>query len=343
MTLPGRIDTVDWYGRGPHENYIDRRTGSAVGRYALPLPEMVFPYERPQETGTRTDTRWVVLSGRESGVALLAVGLPTFEFSAYSYALGDFDGGPKKTQRHTTDLRPRDFVTLNLDKIQMGLGGDTSWGALPHPEYLIRAQPFSHAVALRPFTAAGTDIDRLAGEVRRALIPYHPAPSLDPGHSSRRVLHARVTATPPQTLPWSRSGDAGLMDGITGSVDYRDGEWRMVEAADFEATIDLESPKAIGNVQLAFLLRPASALLAPSRVRVQASADGTRFHEVAAVDVPPRTVDETGVLRIPVRIPLSGEAARFLRIVAQNPGRCPEGQPCAGSPARLAVDEIILR
>ena len=317
--------------------------------YTLPLSAMVFPYERPQETGTRTDTRWAAVVSREAGVGLLAVGLPTFEFSAYPYALDDFDGGPKKTQRHTIDLQPQGFATLNLDLAQMGLGGDTSWGALPHPEYLIQPRSFIQTVAIRPFGAGISSLGRLATEVRAAVAPGLPAAGLNLSNfdGQNRVRHVArgkaVRATPPQALPWSRSGDAGLVDGIVGSMDYRGGDWRMVEGADFEATIDLGAPAALRSVSLAFLVRPASALLLPTRVRVQASPDGTGFHDVAALDIPPATVDATGVLRVPVAVPLPGEATRFLRVVATNPGRCVEGQPCAGSASRLAVDEVIVR
>ena len=85
-TLPAGFDEAEWYGRGPQENYIDRRTGAAVGLYRSAVADLSFPYERPQETGTRTDTRWVALSSRGTGVGLLVVGLPTFEFSAYPNA-----------------------------------------------------------------------------------------------------------------------------------------------------------------------------------------------------------------------------------------------------------------
>jgi beta-galactosidase len=350
MTLPSGFDEAEWYGRGPQENYIDRRTGAAVGTYRSAVADLPFPYERPQESGTRTDTRWVALRSRGSGIGLLVVGLPKFEFSAYPNALEDFDGGLKKTQRHSIDVPKRDFVTLNVDRAQMGVGGDNSWGALPHREYRIPPVELRYGFALRPLAAAERQASDIARSVRLAAFPYGSAAGLELGTFDRpsRLEHLardkKVTATPPQVLPWSRSGDAGLVDGITGSADYRGGEWRVAEGASFEATIDLGAPRAFNSVELAFLLRPVSALLMPARVGILLSTDGERYEEAIAL-APPPPMNGAASMRVPVRFPLPrGTApARFLRIVARNPGTCPQGLECAGAPARLAVDEIIVR
>ena len=284
MTLPSSASQAEWYGRGPHENYIDRRTGAAVGRYKSRVDDLAFPYERPQETGTRTDTRFVSIDDGK-GTGLLAVGLPALEFSAYPNAREDFDGGSKKTQRHTIDLQPRDFVTLNLDCCQMGLGGDTSWGALPHHEFLIRPRRLGTTIILRPYGPTDGGVERLARKVLRVSnsAAGAMARSLDSGtfDTGNRVDHLargkRCDGHSPQSLPWSRAGDEGLVDGIVGSVDYRGGDWRMVEGVDFDATIDLGDAAAVHSVRLAFLLRPASAILLPSAVQLFTSVDGDHY------------------------------------------------------------------
>ena len=119
LTLAGDLDRVEWYGRGPHENYWDRRTGAALGRYAAPVSELAHPYVRPQETGTRTDTRWVAVTDG-SGTGLLVTGLPTVSFSALPYTLEDLDAGEQKAGRHWADLVPREEVTLTVDHLQQG-------------------------------------------------------------------------------------------------------------------------------------------------------------------------------------------------------------------------------
>jgi beta-galactosidase len=349
--LPSRFSNVEWFGRGPHENYIDRRSGAAVGRYRSAVTDLAFAYERPQETGTRADTRWVAITDA-SGGGVLAIGMPTLEFSAHPYTLEDLDGGPKKTQRHTIDLRPRDFVTVNLDFAQMGLGGDTSWGALPHHEFLIRPRDIVGHLTLRPFGAGDGSPERLAraalatSEFGRAKVFGARSLNLATFDEPNRVSHMargkKVTATPPQSLPWSRAGDGGLVDGIVGSVDYRGGDWRMVENADFEATVDLGQSTQVRSVQLGFLLRPASAILLPPAVQLFMSADGESYRPAGtARPVGPGRLD--GPARIAVNLDAGPASAKFLRIKAVNPGPCPAGLECAGSPARLAVDEIIVR
>ncbi len=163
FTLPRRFDTMTWFGRGPHETYWDRRSGARVGRYEGSVLDQYHPYIRPQENGNKTDLRWVALTD-EAGTGLLAVGLPRLDASAYPFLNSDFDAGDEKRQRHTTDVTPRDLVTLNLDYRQMGVGGDTSWGARTHPEYTLPAVSYSFRIRLRPFSSADADVRTLSRE-----------------------------------------------------------------------------------------------------------------------------------------------------------------------------------
>ena len=153
MTLPVAFDSITWYGRGPHENYWDRKTGAAVGVYRMKVMDLYHPYIRPQENGNRTDVRWVALTN-DKGAGLLAVGMPLLSISASHFMNEDFDAGLRKQQRHAYHIKRRDLVTLNLDYKQMGVGGDTSWGdrARPHPEYTLPVKEYSYSLRLRPFT-----------------------------------------------------------------------------------------------------------------------------------------------------------------------------------------------
>jgi len=153
MTLPVEFDNISWYGRGPHENYWDRKTGAPVGVYSGKVMEQYHPYIRPQENGNKTDVRWVALTN-DQGLGLLAVGRPLLSVSANHFLMEDFDHGPEKKPKHTFDLKKRNLVTLNLDYKQMGVGGDTSWGdrARPHPEYTLYAKEYSYSLRLRPFS-----------------------------------------------------------------------------------------------------------------------------------------------------------------------------------------------
>jgi beta-galactosidase len=151
MTLPAAFDTMTWFGRGPHESYWDRQTGAAVGLFTGPVAAQYHPYVRPQEYGNKTDVRWVSLTNRD-GVGLLAMGLPLLCATAAQMPRDVYDGARDGSQKRTTDMRPQDFVVLNLDWRQMGVGGDTSWGAPVHPEYTLPARPYAYSFRLRPLS-----------------------------------------------------------------------------------------------------------------------------------------------------------------------------------------------
>lgn len=153
MTLPGEFDQVSWFGHGPRENYWDRHTGAAVGQYSGPVPAQYHPYVRPQENGNKTGVRWVALTNAR-GDGLLAAGLPLLSVSALPFTIDDLDEGERKHNRHITDLTPRDFISLNLDLQQTGVGGDNSWGARAHEQYTIHPREYRYQFLLRPFSAA---------------------------------------------------------------------------------------------------------------------------------------------------------------------------------------------
>ena len=156
MTLPADFDRIEWYGRGPHESYWDRKTGAAVGVYGGTVMEQYTPYIRPQENGNKTDVRWVALTN-DDGVGLLAVGMPLLSISAHHFTIDDFDEGLEKKNRHTYHVKRRDLTTLNLDWKQMGVGGDTSWGARTHPEYTLPVREYTYSFRLRPLLRREAD------------------------------------------------------------------------------------------------------------------------------------------------------------------------------------------
>jgi beta-galactosidase len=134
--LPKTYANFAYFGRGPHENYIDRNTSALVGLYTSTAMAQYYPYSRPQENGYKTDVRWALLKNSK-GVGLKITGQPLIGTSALPFAREDFDPGKKKAQRHTIDVSPADFVEWHIDLKQMGVGGDDSWGARPHDTYMI--------------------------------------------------------------------------------------------------------------------------------------------------------------------------------------------------------------
>jgi len=145
MTVPGGYEHFTWYGRGPHENYVDRNYGAPVGVYSGTVDEQYVPYIVPEENGNKTDVRWVALTN-DTGVGLLAVGAS--EVSAYHYTTEDLTEAT-----HTYELQRRDDITLNLDYAQSGLGS-ASCGPGRRPEYQLKPVETRYRVRLRPFSQA---------------------------------------------------------------------------------------------------------------------------------------------------------------------------------------------
>ena len=134
--MPHEYDTVEYYGRGPIENYADRNQCTPVGLYRQSVAEQFYPYIRPQETGTRTDLRWLqIVDWTCSGLKVYSNA--PFSASALEYSMESLDDGPDKEQRHSQEVPKAGFTEVCIDKIQMGLGCVNSWGALPRPEYMV--------------------------------------------------------------------------------------------------------------------------------------------------------------------------------------------------------------
>lgn len=147
MVLPAGFDQITWYGRGPHENYEDRKESAFVGLYGGSVQDQYVPYIRPQENGNKTDVRWVALTNRQ-GLGLLASGMPLLNVSAHHYSTEDLTW-----VLHAHELRRREEIYLNLDYRQGGLGSN-SCGPRPLPQYLLMPEPMSFRVRLRPFVTA---------------------------------------------------------------------------------------------------------------------------------------------------------------------------------------------
>ncbi|MGM8361644.1 glycoside hydrolase family 2 TIM barrel-domain containing protein [Flavobacterium sp. ARAG 55.4] len=148
VELPGAFENLSYYGRGPLENYSDRKTASFVGTYEDKVAnQFVWEYIRPQECGYKTDTRWFSLQNSK-GLGLKITGEQTLGFSSLNVSTESLDPGKAKNQRHTNDVKPQDKVYVHVDLAQRGVGGDTSWGAYPHSQYLLRAPKYSYSYTL---------------------------------------------------------------------------------------------------------------------------------------------------------------------------------------------------
>lgn len=148
MVLQEDYDSIEYFGRGPHENYRDRNHASFIGLYESTVEEQYVPYIAPEENGNKTETRWLVLKD-DKGYGLMVLGSPLFDFSVLHYSQDNLNR-EKRDGYHTTDLIRRKEVFLNIDYMQMGVGGDDSWGARTHPEYTLRSGPVEFSFILKP-------------------------------------------------------------------------------------------------------------------------------------------------------------------------------------------------
>ena len=130
INMPAQFDRFSWYGKGPYENYVDRKMASDVGVYSKTVEENFFPYIQPQETGNHIQTNWVKVVNQDNTGILIAGN--KFEFSALRYSPFEMEN-----KLHPFELVKSANTLLNINYKQMGVGGDDSWGAKPHDEFLI--------------------------------------------------------------------------------------------------------------------------------------------------------------------------------------------------------------
>lgn len=152
MALPKNFDQVSYYGRGPWENYADRKGSANLAHYKKTVNEMYYPYIRPQESGTMSDLRWWTVENPKSGIALTLSSPEYFSASTLPYSIEKLDEGVvrEKAQRHSAELVVDPFNTLCFDYKQMGMGGINSWGHWPLPEYRILFGPISFDIDIVP-------------------------------------------------------------------------------------------------------------------------------------------------------------------------------------------------
>ncbi|MBQ8492796.1 MAG: DUF4981 domain-containing protein [Alistipes sp.] len=150
MIFPQNYKNFTFYGRGPWENYSDRQESSLLGIYEQSTDEQLFPYVRPQESGNKTDVRWLELTN-DKGVGVRVEGLQPLSVSAMPYRSEDLDPGlGMKKQMHYSDIEPRREVVLHVDYAQRGLGGDNSWGMSPHDQYRLTGDRYEYGYIIRP-------------------------------------------------------------------------------------------------------------------------------------------------------------------------------------------------
>lgn len=151
--LNKQLANIQYYGRGPIENYVDRNNCTNIGKYVQTVDEQFYSYIRPQETGTKTDIRWWNQTNK-GGNGIQFVGKAPFSASALHYTMESLDDGLEKDQRHSELVPQTDYVNFCIDKVQMGLGCVNSWGALPLEKYMVPYQDYDFTFVIKPIQNA---------------------------------------------------------------------------------------------------------------------------------------------------------------------------------------------
>jgi beta-galactosidase len=149
MQMPYQYNISEFYGRGPQENYSDRKEATILGLYRLTADEQFYPYIRPQETGNKTDVRWWKQMTISNRGLFIRSDVP-LSISALHYTVESLDDGIGKEQRHSIEIQKADRTILCIDQAQMGLGCENSWGAIPRREYRLPYQNYEYSFILSP-------------------------------------------------------------------------------------------------------------------------------------------------------------------------------------------------
>ena len=149
MPMPEEFSEIEYYGRGPMENYADRKSCADLGIYRQSVDEQFYPYIRPQETGTKSDVRWWRVFNAEGRGLEITAGLP-FSASALHYTIDALDEGVSKSQGHSPEVPESGLTNLCIDLVQAGLGCEDSWGRIARPEYQVRYGDYGFRFMITP-------------------------------------------------------------------------------------------------------------------------------------------------------------------------------------------------
>jgi beta-galactosidase len=147
--MPAGFEQIEYYGRGPQENYQDRQFSAHIGLYQQSVKAQYFPYVTPQETGNKTDVRWFNIK-ENSGKGLSITSDTPLSMSALHYFDVDLDDGDKHHQRHAADISERKQTQLNIDFKQMGVGGIDSWRSRPLAKYQMPYKNYKFSFMVKP-------------------------------------------------------------------------------------------------------------------------------------------------------------------------------------------------
>ncbi len=287
MEIAGAFNQLQWYGRGPQENYWDRKTGYKIGLYQSTTQQQYTPYVRPQENSNLSDLRWAALQNNK-GKGIFIVGFPTIDFSAQNYTLDDFDQPDKKKNKHTSDVSPRDFITVDMDFKQTGMAGDDSWGSRAHPEYTLSPGNYTYAFRMAPIKNKKQDLTELFKIRPLIKTSFATMPSdesfMQKIKKNHKAIGKEVQIEGKYSSWYSAGGNAALTDGYVGVEDVGDDHWMAFYDQDVEIVLDLENIMLLEKIAFNFLKNTKGHIYLPAQLEVGISTDGDQYEYLNIYD-----------------------------------------------------------
>ena len=333
MRLPRDFENITYFGKDA-ENYPDRNAAGTFRIYSTNALDLFEQHVVPQDNSNHSDVRWMAIESPKKPIGLMVTSSVPFNFSMYPYS------DKNLTQaRRINQLEEADFMTLNVDAFQAGLGTATC-GPDVAEQYLLKDQIYQYDICLRPYPKGKQDPAELyryqvpQTEELMNAIPLTPRPSL-------RIK--KTTFVNPPADRYSANANTALMDGKKGVIgDYQWRNWLGFNGEDLEATIELTEAMDINMVKIGIAHKPDSWVVWPKGALVSFSKDGKKFTDWQMAELPVFNKPDpmTSLGRIEARAKVDEKKVKFLKVKIENQGVLPKWHPNAGEKAWIMVDEV---
>ncbi len=337
MHLPKDYQNLQYFGKDA-ENYPDRNAAGTFGVYSCNALDNFEQHVVPQDNSNHTDVRWMAIESPKNPIGLFVTSSASFNFSMYPYS----DENLTKAHR-IIQLEEADFMTLNVDARQAGLGTATC-GPDTDEKYLLKEKYYEYVVCLRPYSVGKQDP---AGLYHYAVPSFEKTfeatPYVYPDYKRHIIKNTTFVNEPAPS--YSQNKETALMDGKKGIVGgYYWDNWLGFNGVDMEATIELTEPIDIKMVKIGIAHKPESWVPWPKGAWVSFSKDGKKFTEWKRAEFPafdlPDPMKSLG--RVEARAKVNVQKVKYLKIKIENQGVLPKWHPNAGEKAWIMVDEIVL-
>ena len=336
MHLPRGFENLTYFGKDA-ENYPDRNAAGIFGVYSTNALDLFEQHVVPQDNGNHSEVRWMAIENPKNPFGLMVTSSRPFNFSMYQYS------DKNLTQaRRINQLEEANFMTLNVDALQSGLGTATC-GPDVAEQYLLLDSIYQFDICLRPYPVGKQE----PAELYRYQVPQTEdlinAIPLTPRPSYRLIKNTSFVLPPSER--YNANANTALMDGKKGVVgDYYWRNWLGFNGDDMDATIELNEPIDVLRVRIGIAHKPESWVIWPKACWVAFSSDGIHFTDWKRAELPVYTMPDpmTSMGRIEARARVQAENVKFIRVKVENPGVLPQWHPHAGEKAWIMVDEVVL-